>query len=128
MKLIVILLAAVLSQNVFATSATDVKDKAGETADAAANYTKEQKDAFIKEMEANLATLKTKIKDMKAKAGKSKDESVVKLEKEQKSLEHDIAAMKSSSGKAWGKLKAGVSKAWSDIKTSMGEAKDEISK
>ena len=128
MKLLVILLSALLTQNVFATSATDVKEKAGETADAAANYTKEQKDAFVKEMEENLATLKTKIKDMKAKAGKSKDESVVKLEKEQKDLEHDIAAMKKTSGKAWGKLKTGVSKAWSEIKTSLGEAKDEITK
>ena len=128
MKLLVILLSAILTQNVFAKSATDVKDKAGETADAAANYTKEQKDAFVKEMEENLETLKTKIKDMKTKAGKSKDESVVKLEKEQKDLEHDIAAMKKTSGKAWGKLKTGVSKAWSEIKTSLGEAKDEITK
>ena len=128
MKLLIILLSAVLTQNVFATSATDVKNKAGETAEAAADYTKEQKDAFVKEMESNLAILKTKIKDMKSQAGKSKDDTVVKLEKEQKDLEHDIAAMKKTSGKAWGKLKSGVSKAWTDIKTSLGEAQDEITK
>ena len=128
MKLIIVLLAAALAINVFATSASDVTDKAGETAETAASYTKEQKDAFVKEMEENLTALKLKIKEMKAKAGKSKDETVVKLEKEQKNLEHDIGAMKSSSGKAWGKLKAGVSKAWSEIKISIGEAKEELKK
>ncbi len=128
MKFLSLLLSLSLAHNVFAASASDVKNKAGETVDAATEYTKEQKDAFVKEMEENLATLKTKIKELKAKAGKSKDESVVKLEKEQKSLEHDLAAMKNSSGRAWGKLKAGVSKAWTEVKSSMNEATEELKK
>ncbi len=128
MKFLSLLLSLSLAQNVFAKTATEVKEKAGETVDAAADYTREQKDAFVKEMEENLATLKTKIKELKAKASKSKDESVVKLEKEQKSLEHDLAAMKNSSGRAWGKLKAGVSKAWTEVKSSMSEATEELKK
>ncbi len=128
MKLLALILSLSLTQNLFAKTATEVKEKAGETVDAATEYTKEQKDAFVKEMEENLATLKTKIKELKAKAGKSKDESVVKLEKEQKSLEHDLAAMKNSSGRAWGKLKAGVSKAWTEVKSSMNEATEELKK
>jgi septation ring formation regulator EzrA len=82
----------------------------------------------VLEMEENLTSLKTKIKEMKSKAGKSKDDTVVKLEKKQKNLEHDIAKMKKSSGQAWDKLKSGVSKAWSDIKSSMGEASAELTK
>jgi hypothetical protein len=127
-KTFAIILTVALSQNLFAASVTEVKNKAGETADAAVEYTKEQKDAFVLEMEENLTSLKTKIKEMKSKAGKSKDDTVVKLEKKQKNLEHDIAKMKKSSGQAWDKLKSGVSKAWSDIKSSMGEASAELTK
>jgi hypothetical protein len=127
MKILFILIMT-LSQSVFATSAKDVKNKAGETVDTATEYTKEQKEAFTKEMEENLATLKAKIKEMKAKTGKSKDATVAKLEKEQKDLEHDLAAMKKSSGRAWDKLKNGVSKAWDDVKSSMNEASGEFKK
>jgi hypothetical protein len=127
-KLVIIVLFAVLSQNSFATSAQDVKSKAGQTADAAADYTKEQKDAFMKEMQSNLATLKAKVKEMKSKAGQKKDENVTKLEKEQKNMEHDLAAMKKSSGKAWDQLKSGMSKAWDDVKSSMKDASTEMKK
>lgn len=128
MKFLSLLIVFSFSQISFATSASDVKDKAGETAEAAADYTKEQKEAFVKEMEENLDALNAKIKEMKARAGKSKDATLTKLEKEQKDLEHDLKAMKTSSGKAWGKLKAGVSKAWTEIKSSMNEAKEELKK
>ena len=128
MKFFVLLLSLFLTHTTFATSASDVKNKAGETADAAADYTKEQKEAFVQEMEENLKTLKAKIKEMKAQAGKSKDATITKLEKEQKDLEHDLGAMKHSSGRAWDKLKMGVSKAWTEIKSSMNEAKEELKK
>lgn len=111
-----------------ATSANDVKNKASETVDTAAEYTKEQKESFVKDMEENLAALKTQIKTMKEKAGASKDETVKKLEAKQAQLEKDLAQMKKSSGNAWSKLKSGVSKAWSEIKTSMSEAKEEFKK
>jgi len=110
-------------QSIFATSADDVKDKAGETVSAAGEYTKEKKAAFIKEMDDNLATLNAKIKDLNAKAGNSKDQSVTKLESEKKSLEHKLDALKKSSGKAWADMKDGLSKAWMDIKSSLDEAK-----
>lgn len=128
MKLVSILFSLIFSHTVFATTASDVKNKAGETADTAVEYTKEQKDSFVKEMEENLAALKTKVKEMKAKAGQTKDKTVTKLEGEQKKLEHDLAAMKKSSGKAWDKLKNGMSKAWDEVKSSMNEAKEELKK
>jgi len=120
--------ALTLSQKALATSAKDVKHKANETVDAAADYTKEQKEAFVKDMEENLDGLKAQIKTMKEKAGESKDETVKKLEAKQAQLEKDLAQMKKSSGNAWNKLKSGVSKAWSEIKTSMSEAKEELKK
>ena len=128
MKILVLALDAFLTQFALATSASDVKNKAGETADAAAQYTKEQKDAFVKEMQKNIDDLNAKIKDMKAQAGKSKDENLAKLEEKKKNMEHDLAALKNSSGKAWDKLKAGMSKAWDDIKSSMNDAGQEMKK
>ncbi len=121
-------LVTCLSSAAWSTSATDVKSKAGATVDAAGDYTKEQKDAFVKEMEGNLATLKAKINKMKSNADHSKDAAVLKLEKDQKDLETNISEMKKSSGKAWGKLKTGMSKAWSEVKNSLNDAKDELKK
>jgi len=120
--------ALTLSQKALATSAKDVKHKSNESVYAAADYTKEQKEAFVKDMEENLDGLKAQIKTMKEKAGESKDETVKKLEAKQAQLEKDLAQMKKSSGNAWNKLKSGVSKAWSEIKTSMSEAKEELKK
>jgi len=129
MKHILALIAALtLSNAATATSAKDVKTKATETVDAASDYSKEQKDAFVKDMEENIEGLKAQIKTMKDKAGASKDETVKKLESKQEQLEKDVAQMKKASGNAWGKLKSGVSKAWSEIKTSMSAAKDELKK
>lgn len=117
-----------LSPIAFATSVNDVKNKANETVDAAADYTKEQKDAFVKDMEENIEGLKSQIKTMKEKAGESKDDTLKKLEGKQAQLEKDLAQMKKSSGNAWNKLKSGVSKAWTEIKSSMTEAKEELKK
>ncbi len=129
MKRFILLIILSLTQvSVAATTATDVKEKAGETADAAADYTKEQKEAFVKEMEKNLTNLKAKIKELKNQAGKSKDKTIENLEIEQKNLEKDLTAMKSSSGRAWAKLKSGLTKAWIEVKNSMSEAKEELKK
>lgn len=130
MKTLLVLIALTFAPTHFAqaTSANDVKDKASETVGAAADYTKEQKDAFIKDMEDNLAGLKKQIQAMKEKTGQTKDESVQKLEKKQKKLEADLAQMKKSSGKAWDKLKSGMSKAWDEVKDSFGDAKEELQK
>ncbi len=124
----IFLFGLLFASNAFATSASDVKDKAGETVNTATHYTKEQKDAFVKEMDENLTTLKAKIADMKSHADKSKDENLTKLEGEQKKLEKKISSMKHSSGKAWDKLHAGVTKAWDNIKSSMNDATDELKK
>ena len=117
-----------LTNAAWSTTVKDVKSRAGQTVDAAGDYTKEQKDAFVKEMEENLATLKAKVNKMKSNADRSKDAAVLKLEKDQKDLEKNISEMKKSSGKAWGKLKTGMSKAWSEVTTTLNDAKDELKK
>lgn len=128
MKTLLILSTLALAPFALGTSAKDVKNKASETVNTATDYTKEQKEAFVKDMEDNLAHLKTQIKTMKEKAGQSKDETVQKLEKKQAELEKDLTQMKKSSGNAWNKLKTGMSKAWSEVKASISEAKEELKK
>ena len=129
MKTLLLIIAALaMTEMATATSVKDVKNKASDTVDAAANYTKEQKEAFVKDMEDNIAGLKSQIKTIKEKAGASKDETVQKLEAKQLQLENDLGQMKKSSGNAWGKLKTGISKAWSELKASVTEAKEELKK
>ena len=124
-KLILLLL---LGQFAYATEAKDIKNKAGETAEVAMEYTKEQKEAFIKEMETNILALKDKIKQLRTKATYTKDEKVSVLQKKQDELEADLAKIKKSSGSAWSKLSSGMSKAWSEVKTSLADAKEELKK
>jgi|GEM_PF-3219343 TolA-binding protein len=116
--------ALFLSQFAMATSAQDVKNKAGETVNTAVEYTKEQKQAFIQEMEDNISSLKKQIAELKGKQSKQMDD----LKTKQANLEQDLSKLKKSSGNAWGQLRAGMSKAWTEIKTSYQSAKEEFKK
>ena len=117
-----------MSRTVFATSASDVQNKAGETVDTAAEFSKEKRDRFVKEMDENLAILSAKIKDLKSKTGNSKDQTVSKLEDDRKTLEHNITKMKKTSGKAFVRVRDGLVKAWNDIKSSLNSASEDAEK
>lgn len=119
-----LILALFISQFTMATSAQDVKNKAGETVDTAVEYTKEQKQAFTKEMEYNISNLKKEIAELKGKQSQKLDE----LKAKQANLEQDLAKLKKSSGNAWGQLRNGMTKAWTEIKTSYQSAKEEFKK
>lgn len=128
MKLITAVTCLIVGTQALATTAQDVKNKTAEAAETTAAYTKEQKEAFMKDMDQQITTLKKQIAEMKSKAGKSKDQTVQDLEKKQKNLETQYTSLKNSSGRAWDKLKVGVSKAWDQLKTSVSEAKEEMKK
>lgn len=119
-----LIVALFLSQFAMATSAQDVKNKAGDTVNTAVEYTKEQKQAFTQEMEDNISSLKKQIAELKGKQSKQMDD----LKAKQANLEQDLSKLKKSSGNAWGQLRAGMSKAWTEIKTSYQSAKEEFKK
>ena len=119
-----LILSLILSQFAGATSAQDVKNKAGETVNTAVEYTKEQKQAFTQEMEDNIKGIKKQIVELKGTQSKKLEE----LKKKQANLEEDLAKLKTSSGNAWGQLRQGMTKAWSEIKTSYQSAKEEFKK
>lgn len=128
MKLATFLTVLIFGLLSLATTAQDVKNKASETADTTAAYTREQKEAFMKEMDQKIVSLKKQISEMKSKADKSKNETVRDLEKQQKDLETKYTSLKNSSGRAWDKLKVGVSNAWDQLKTSVNDASEEMKK
>lgn len=116
-----------------ATTSEEVKTKTKEAATAAADYTKEQKEQFQKDMEAKLADIKQEISELSAKAAKKTGETksemraqVKALETRQEVLKKDLAKLKKSSGNAWVEMKAGVSKAWDSLAESYDKAKAEF--
>ncbi len=111
-----------------ARSAKEVKEKTAAAAESAVEYTKEQKDAFIADMERKLADLKKELKAISAEADKTKNQKIKNLEKRQKELEQDLQKLRSSTGQAWSKLRDGVSKAWDQMADSFSEAKKEFQK
>ncbi len=120
--LILLLLCNFLSGNrAFATSAHDVQEKAGQTVDSAADFSKEKKDAFIKEMNENISALDKKIDELKSQTTHSTKQSISDLENQKKSLETNLEKMKHTSGKAMLHIRDGLSKAWYDIKTSLDQ-------
>jgi cell shape-determining protein MreC len=124
-----VLLALAISHictSVSARSAKEVKEKTAAAAESAVEYTKEQKDAFIADMERKLAELKREFKEISAQADKTKNEKLKILEKRQKELEQDLKKLKSSTGKAWSRLRDGISKAWDQVADSFNEAKKEF--
>lgn len=122
-----------ISLSSFATSKEEVQQKAGAAADAAVEYSKEQKEQFQKDMEVKLDELKKETADLKKsaseKTGKAKEEmkeQIKSLEKKQDEMKKDLAKLKKSSGKAWTEMKSGMSKAWDSLTESYKKAKAEF--
>lgn len=112
----------------------EVKQKALETAQAAGEYTNEQKVEMQKNFEEKINKVSREIADLKkdaaAASGKVKkelDEEIQALEKKQKSIQKDLARWKKSSGKAWEDMKNGMSQAMDSISESYQKAKKEFS-
>jgi TolA-binding protein len=122
-KVLILLVASILA---FATSGQDVKKKTVEAGETAVEYTKEQKDAFVHEMEENIDAVKKEIKTLKSKANQKADEKIKKLEEHQGRLEADLKRLKKSSGKAWQEIRKGTSSAWDQLKAAVSNAKKEL--
>ncbi len=131
MKAILIaLLTLSFSFSSFATTKEEVQQKTADAASAAADYSKEQKEQFQKDMDTKLADLKAEIADLKKQAsektGEAKKEmntQIANLERKQKEMKKDLAKLGKSSGKVWSEMKTGMSKAWDSLSDSYEKAK-----
>lgn len=126
-------LTLVFSFQSFATTTDDVKKETTEAASAVVEYSKEQKEQFQKDMDANLQKLQLEIADLKKaaahKSGEAKkemNEKIKAMEAQQDAIKSDLVKLKKRSGKAWEKMKVGVSKAWDSLSDSYQNAKDEL--
>lgn len=133
-RILLAALVTILCQASLATTSDEVKQKTSDAVEAAADYSKEQKEAFQKDMEVKIDVVKTEIADLKKKAatktGEAKKEAqtqIANLEKKQSELKADLAKLKKSSGKAWAEVKVGMGKAWDSLADSYKKAKAEFS-
>ena len=131
-SILVALIALSLTPSVFATTKEEVKQKTAEAADAAANYSKEQKEQFQKDMQTNLDDIKKEIADLKKVASektgdakKEMNEQIATLEKKQDEMSKDLSKLKKSTGRAWDQMKTGMNKAWDSLSDSYKKAKAE---
>lgn len=135
MKLIVTAFVLGLSFSAHSTTTGEVSMKTKEAAQSAVDYTMEQKEAFQKSMEKNLNALESEVAELKAKAttahgaAQAKTNSKIKdLETKQGELQKKMSDLKKSTGKAWVKMKDGMSSAWSKAKETISEAEAEMKK
>lgn len=134
MKFLVLsILTLIFSNQSLATTKEDIKQKATETVSTVADYSKEQKEEFQKDMEAKLSDLGAEISQLKStvsetsgEAKKDLNEKIAALEAKQSEVKKDLAKLKKSSGKAWSEMKTGVSKAWDALSDSYKKAKAEF--
>ncbi|HEX7675560.1 MAG TPA: hypothetical protein VF412_15395 [Bdellovibrio sp.] len=125
-----VIIALSFSSHSFATTKEEVKQKTADAAVAAADYSKEQKEQFQKDMEGKLADLKNEIADLKKQASeksgaaqKEMKAQIANLEKKQSEMKKDLAKLEKSSGKAWTEMKVGMNKAWDTLSDSYTKAK-----
>jgi hypothetical protein len=112
-----------LAQDKDRSSADEVKQHAQETLDAAKKYTLEQKEAYQKKMEAEIADLSRRIGDLKDKAQTLQGEALVaveaklgELKEKQKVAEEKVRELRSTSVQAWEQVRSGAEKAFQDFK------------
>ncbi len=117
------------------TAGKDVKQKAGETADALRDYTVERKDQAVAqarklsgELESKIKRLETKVSratgEAKAAGQKQLDELKQKREQTQKKL----AELKDASAGSWDAAKQGFVDAYRDLRQAYDKAAGELRK
>lgn len=128
MKTAALVLTISLSVPAWARTAEEVKEKTAEAGKAAVEYTKEQKAAFVSEMENKIDAVKSEIETMKQKTTAATEQKVKDLEDKQKALEEQLTKLKNSSGRAWSKIREGTASAWKQLQQSVSDAKKEMTK
>ena len=103
-------------------SSGDVKKETKEAYETAAEYTKQQKEEFQREMQAKLDEyrkiiyeLRVETEEMSAQVKANMNRHIEDLEAKRKAAEEKLAQLKSSSGKAWAEIKKGLDQAVNDL-------------
>ena len=104
-------------------TAQDVKKESKEALNTAVAYTEQKKEAYQKEIEAELKAYDQKLDKLKAGAMGLKDDAKAEynqqidmLEQKIKSASEKFNALKSASGEAWDDVKSGMDKAGNELR------------
>lgn len=115
-------------------TATDVKDKVKEAAEATKDYLAGGKDEFVATMNQKLAALDARVAELAKKSEGYKDDAKVQADqalaslKEQRSkLSEKLEALKQSSADTWKDMKAGLATAMEELEQAYERAKAKFS-
>jgi hypothetical protein len=118
-------------------TAEDVKNKAAEAVDTAADYTMEQKEAYmqkidirLKELDRDIEALGNRIQagtdEMTAEGRAKLEASLQTLKAQKEGAVEQYEKLKTSGGQAWDELKAGMDAAMKKLDTAFDKAKAEF--
>jgi hypothetical protein len=112
-------------------TADEVKQEIKEAANATASMTKQEMDAFVVQMEAQLKNFDEKIARLQARAetlaGEAKesvDRKIETLVEKRENAYEKLQSLKSASAGAWEDLKSGLQSAMFELNRAMKEAAD----
>lgn len=108
-------------------TAQDVKKESKEALNTAVAYTEQKKEAYQKQIEAELKAYDQKLDKLKAGAMGLKDDAKAEynqqidmLEQKIKSASEKFNALKSASGETWDDVKSGMDKAVDELRNTYG--------
>jgi TolA-binding protein len=111
----------------------DVRRDAGQAVETAAEYSQQTKEEFQKKLEAQLTELDAKIAKLREKGRDLKDEAKVKwdrkmtdLEKKREAARAKLAEVGHSSAEAWKDVRKGAQSAWDELDKSFRDASREF--
>ncbi|HCO26326.1 MAG: hypothetical protein CME31_00540 [Gimesia sp.] len=111
----------------------DVKQKIGEAADTAKEFTKQKRDEYAKQLDQQLEGLDEKIAELETKGAKLKDDAKVEwnkkledLKSKRGKLSEKLKEFNASSSEAWEGLKKDLDIAWGNLKEAYDKTAEEV--
>jgi len=111
----------------------DVRRDAGQAVETAAEYSRQTKEEFQKKLEAQLNELDAKIarlrekgRDLKDEAKANWDRKMADLEKKREAARAKLAEVGHSSAEAWKDVRKGAQSAWDELDKSFRDASREF--
>ena len=109
----------------------DVRRDAGQAVKTAAGFSQQTKEEFQKkleaqfnELDAKIAKLRQKGRDLKDKAKANWDQKMAELETKRKAASAKLAEVGHSSAEAWKDVQKGAQSAWDELDKAFDKAKD----
>ena len=114
-------------------SADDVKREAGEAVDTAAEYSQQAKEDFVRslnarltELDAEIANLREKGRDLKDEAKADWDQKLVDLETKREAARVKLDEVGNSTAEAWKDVQQGAKSAWDELDKAVRDAAGEF--